>query len=140
MNMKIKEKYTKGLKKVLKWLWRYNELYSIFLAFFIWWFSEPILRHFDPQMGSVGLGVLRDLLYTFMAGFLIHGVSWLMLKLVWPGAYRFKDNIFTSLFVNSNKSEKNLLTIWQKVVILLWVFSLYFLGFIALHRIVAGLV
>ena len=122
-----------------KFLNKINEVASIVIAFLLWVASAPLLRRFDPTMGDPGLGVLRDLLYTFMAGLAIHGVSWILIRISWPELYEFKNEFVDSLLCK-DKSTQCELGQWQKSVLLLWVFSLYFVGFIVLHRIVAGLV
>jgi hypothetical protein len=136
----------KPLKKIYKFLFlEWNEFISIPLGLMLFFWFPKLLRYFDNTAAAYDAGVLHSFIIAISGMLIIHGFAWLLLKITFPGIYNFFDNIFES-HINSKigynpydtpspNQLHNSLSIWQKCVLSLSLFSVYLLGTILLARI-----
>lgn len=131
------------LKQTVKFVSVWNELLTIPLGFAMFYFFPLLLRMIDPVAGAYDIGILHTAIAAIAIMLIIHGFVWVILKITFPGIYKFLDD---ALEIHINKSESLqstptdrdkifLLTTYQKCVISLSLFSLYLLGTILLVRI-----
>lgn len=112
---------------VLKW----NEYISIPLAILIWMLSPIFLHWVDPTASLYDAGIFQVIIFTIIQFLIYHGVVWIMIKASWPGIYHFLDDVLEEkILVNGS------LTPWQKCMMVLWIFTLYFVSIIMLSRVV----
>lgn len=122
----FKPQWNRFIKFVSNW----NEVLTIPLGFALFYFFPMLLRMIDPVAGGYDIGILHAAIAAISIMLIIHGFTWLLLKLTFPNVYYFLDTMLDELF----KFDSTLNTL-QKCVISLSIFSLYLLGTILLVRI-----
>lgn len=109
------------INKIKNWSWL-NEVISIpvgLVAFYLYPYLAIKLED-DPAVWSIG--TLQKLVFAFALVSIANGIGGLLVKLVVPNIFGFKNGEFTESFLR--------LTDYQKCVLLYLWFLAYFLGFI----------
>ncbi len=119
MKLHLKEKLTAFKRFLIQW----NELVSIPLAVLLFWIGGSLIRFIDPTAGLFDAGIFQIIIFAVAAFLFLHGIAWIVLKLTFPKAYKFLDEIFEEEIDQSSRLACNL-TIYQKCVLVL----LYFFG------------
>lgn len=122
---KLKSIFQWGKCKVIK----YNELIMIPIGWYLVKWSEPFITKTYPGSVRYDTGFFYDVIYAVAAGFIIHGVSYIMFKINWLLIERYLD-------INLDEDFKTL-TPLQRILIAVWLFQSYFWSFIALFLIVS---
>lgn len=131
------------LPKVKRFLSSWNEIITIPIGFIAWYLSPAFLRWIDPTAATFDSGVLQLFLLAGIGLYLGNGIVWLLIKLTFPGVYKFLDTLFEAALLYSpsytavSEREKMFnLSTYQKCVISLSVLVLYFLAFIVLVKVI----
>ena len=126
----------KLIRKILAFLWNWNELISLPLAMVLWYFSADLIRIVDVTAAAYDGGVFQIYLFAFIGLLIANFVTWIMLKINFPGIYHYLDNFLEQNLKNRvTASGIEPLTTWEKSKIALFLFALYFLGFVLLARV-----
>lgn len=127
----------KMLKSLHKFFFKeWNEFISVPLGIALFFLFPYMLRFFDSTTAAYDAGVLHSYIAAVAGMLIIHGFAWLLLKISFPKIYEFFDDAFENHIENSTGySSHNTLSIWQKCVLSLSLFSLYLLGTILLAKI-----
>ena len=128
---------------LLKFIKQWNEILTIPLGIALFYFFPILLRTIDPVSASYDMGVLHTAIVAIAIMLILHGFAWILLKITFPGVFRFLDDVFESHVVRTDSlqpspSERDkmfTLTTYQKCVLSLSVFALYLLGTILLVKI-----
>jgi hypothetical protein len=120
------------MKELRKFLYQWNELVSLPIAFVLWYFSGDLLRIIDPTAATYDAGIFQIILFAVIGGLIIHAVAWLLLKITFPGVYGYLDNFLEKNLIGNDPHS---MSRWEKSKLVLWVFTLYLLLFVALARI-----
>lgn len=102
-----------------KWL---NEFISIPLGIVTFIFYPEIAMLIEDNPAVWGVGTLQKLVFAFALFALANGFGGLFVKLVVPNIFKFKDNEFEYAFSQ--------ITSFQKCLLLLVWFAVYFFGFL----------
>jgi len=129
-------------RRIVKFISTWNELLTIPLGFVLFYFFPRLIRMIDPVAGAYDIGIMHLAIAAIAIMLIIHGFSWLLLRITFPGIYNFLDEIFENYITRNdslgpNPTERDhflLLTTFQKCIISLLLFSLYLLGTILLVR------
>ncbi len=135
-------KFIDLLTEVKRFISNWNEIITIPIGFLAWYFSPLFLRWIDPTAATFDSGVLQLYLLAGIGLYLGNGIVWLLIKLTFPGVYKYLDTLFEDALLHSpsytaiSDREKmfNLSTI-QKCVLSLSVLVLYFLAFVVLVKV-----
>lgn len=115
------QKVFKKIKEFYAFLINWNEIITLPIAITILVFAGPFLRNFDATAGIYDFGWFQKPLYAIMVFILLHAFSWVMIKLTFPKAYKYLEEIF-----ETNIDEgKAILTEWQKSIISVSLFFFY---------------
>jgi len=126
------KKFLSGAKKfIIDW----SEVITIPLAIVLWKFSPTLLRWLDPTAGTYDAGVFQILIWATVALLYVSGVVWLVLKLSFPGIFKFFTKLDDDLIFDKNIDEKNKLTTWQKTLSALFLLFIFFLSMVLLIRV-----
>ena len=134
----------KTLKKILHFfLVEWNEFITIPLGIILFFTFPQMLRLFDNTTAAYDAGVLHSYISAVAGMLIIHGYAWIMLRITFPGVYKFFDDAFERNIADSrtygsmlSDREKHItLSVWQKSLLALAVFSLYLLGTVLLAKI-----
>lgn len=120
-----------GMESIYKFIVVWNEILTIPLAFILWYFSAPLLRMIDPTSAVYDYGIFQVILFTIIQFLIYHGVAWLIFKWTWPKMYKFLDDTLEDTI-----SGQNGITKWEKIKLVMWIFSLYLISFILLSRVI----
>lgn len=124
MKIDLKGAFTAFKKFLMQW----NEFITVPLAFVLFWIGGSVLRWIDPTSALFDAGIFQIIIFAIAAFLLLHGVAWFVLKITFPAAYHFFDNLFESAITAAEGSydlhNPNHLTKYQKCVLVL----LYFFG------------
>lgn len=119
------------MKRLLKWILKWNELITIPIALLLWFFSPVLLHWIDPTAAVYDAGIFQTILFTIIQLLVYNGVIFLLIKLTFPGLYKFLDDaIETEVFNNGHTTYE------QKMKIVLWIFSLYMIVIAILSRVI----
>jgi hypothetical protein len=116
------------LKRLKRFILKWNELITIPIGLIMWKYSGFLLRWLDPTSETYDAGIFQVILFTIISFFIYTGVVWIYLKITFPKVYKFLDD---DLGI-----EKNELTKWEKSKIVLWLFSLFLLSMVFLARVI----
>lgn len=116
------------MKKITKFLRRWNELLTIPVAFVLWFYSPQLLRLLDPTAAAFDAGIFQIFLFAIIGLLIFHGIVWLILKLSWPTVYKHLDNL-SEPFQDLNS--------WQQIKFSLAVFSVLLLSLVLLANTIA---
>lgn len=122
----------KTLKKIVKFILSWNEFLTIPIGILLFYYSPEILRWVDPTAATYDYGIFQVILFTIIQFLIYHGLSWLMVKITWPGVYRFLDNQIEDLVENGELS----LSDYRKMIIALVIYLSYLVAFIVLSRVI----
>jgi hypothetical protein len=117
--------------KILKWIWKWNELITIPFAILLWYLSPYFLHWIDPTAATFDSGIFQVILFTIIQLLIYNGVVFLLIKITWPGLYKFLDNGLEDEIFNNGHT-----TYYEKVKIVMWIFSLYFIVITLLSRVI----
>lgn len=120
------------LKKLFRFLLRWNELITIPIGLILWKYSGLFLRWIDPTAATYDAGIFQVILFAIITFFILSGVIWIYIKITFPKVYKYLDDVLGSNL--ESKNEK--MTQWEKSKIVLWLFSLLLLVITLLARIV----
>jgi len=112
--------------KVINFLKRWNELFTIPIALVMWYWSSEVLRWIDPTAATYDAGVLQVCVLVIIQFLLYHGIAWLVIKITFPKLYDYINNAFDVEF--------HKITEWQRLKLVLSVFALYFLAIVLLAK------
>ena len=121
--------FLRVIKHVLDW----NEYISIPLGLLLWYFSPMLLHHLDPTAATYDAGIFQIILFTLIQFLIYNGVVWLAIKINFPGIYKFLSNMIEHKEFNDDKT-----TSFQKMVIVMWIFTVYFLSIVLMSRVIGG--
>ncbi len=108
-----------------KWLWkRYPEVYSVPVAFALYWFSAVIIRWLDPTSAVFDGGVLQIPLFAILLLFLFMSISWVAMGLLFGTARKFLVSDLKESFIK--------LSPWQKIRYSTGILFLLFYSLVAL--------
>jgi len=124
------------MKKLLKFLVTWNELWSLPLAMVLWWASPWLIRFIDPTAATYDGGIFQIILFTVIQFMVYHAVAWILLKITFPGIYWHIDNMLEFNLNQKWENKQNSLTEWQKSKLSLSLFALYLLCIVVLSRVV----
>lgn len=124
------------MKNALRFLIVWNELWSLPLALILWWASPWLLRLVDPTAGTYDAGIFQIILFTVIQAMVYHAVAWILIKMTFPGVYKYIDVFLERSLFNKWENKENSLTQWQKSKFSLFVFALYLLYIALVSRIV----
>ena len=126
------------MKPILKFLLIWNELWTLPLAFILWWMSPYLLHMVDPTAGTYDSGIFQVILFTIIQFMVYHAVAWIMLKITFPGIYRHIDEVLEKKITETPGMAypDRHYTEWQKAKLSLFLFALYLLCIVMLSRIV----
>ena len=122
--------FLRVIKHILDW----NEYISIPAGLLLWYFSPMLLHHLDPTAATYDSGIFQIILFTLIQFLIYNGIVWLAIKLNFPGIYKFLSTAVEHKSFDSDKSS----TPFQKMVIVMWIFTIYFLGIVLLSRVIGG--
>ncbi|HUU40631.1 MAG TPA: hypothetical protein VMW42_06815 [Desulfatiglandales bacterium] len=123
MKLHLKEKLTAFKRFLIQW----NEFVSIPLAIVLFWIGGSLIRWLDPTAGLFDAGIFQIIIFAVAAFLFLHGIAWIVLKITFPKAYFFLDEIFEieiERFENEPIPQEWKLSTYQKCVLVL----LYFFG------------
>ncbi len=123
MKLHLKEKLTALKRFLIQW----NEFVSIPLAVLLFWIGGSLIRFIDPTAGLFDAGIFQIIIFAVAAFLFLHGIAWIVLKLTFPKAYLFLDEVFEAEIArpeNDPISADWKLSKYQKCVLVL----LYFFG------------
>jgi len=118
------------MKKILSFFAKWSELVTIPIAFILWYFSGDFLRWIDPTSATYDAGIFQIILFTIIQFFIFSGIVWIYMKIAFPNVYKYLDDVLGPNLKN------NKMTQWEKSKVVLWLFSLLFLGIILLARVI----
>lgn len=115
------------LKKLFELVkeWK-EELWSIPLAFLIFFFSPVLLRWIDPTAGTYDAGIFQIILFASICLLVFNGLTWMGIKQLFPELFIYFQNQF--------KDEFQKLTEWQRIKVSLFVWAFFLLCLVALAR------
>ena len=121
--------------KLFKSIWRHllswHEYITIPVALMLWYFSPALLRIMDPTAATYDSGVLQVILFTIIQFLFYNAVAWIVFKLTFPKMYRMLDDEIENKVLNNGS-----ITMWEKIKVVLWVFSLYLICIVMLSRVI----
>ncbi len=112
------------IKRILR-LW--PEFWGLPVALVLWWVSPMILHLIDATAGTYDAGIFQTVLFAFISILIINALVWLGIRFNFPVLFEYYEN--------GAGEDYKLLTSWQKVVVLLWVYSVLLFGFVFLCRV-----
>lgn len=114
------------MKKILKFIIKWNELLTIPLGLLLWYLLPTLMRWsgFDETAGQYDSAVFQKVVFAIVAVAIFSGMTWIFIKLSFPKIYRYLDDEVGSELEHQNLSA------WEKSKISLWLLSLYFLAFL----------
>lgn len=115
------------IKSIFRFFITWNELLTLPVAILLWIFSADILRLMDPTSAVYDAGVFQVILFAVIQVLFFHAVAWLLLKMAFPGAYRFLDQLL--------ENKETALSEWEKSKTALFLFALYFVAFLIAARV-----
>jgi hypothetical protein len=121
------------MKKLQKFIITWNEVLTIPLGLFLFWYSPVILRAIDSTSATYDYGIFQVILFTIIQLLIYHGLSWLMVKITWPGIYKFLDDQIEHLIEEHATITDSA---WRKMKVALVVYLSYFAAFIILSRVI----
>ena len=128
LNSKIMDKIKNLLNVVFRFICKWSELVTIPIALILWWLSPLILRGLDSTAATYDAGIFQAILFAIIAFFILIGVVWIYMKISFPKVYKFLDQAFGKNLdpeqADISFSKYTNLTLWQKSVLVLWLFSL----------------
>jgi len=105
----------------VKFRW-WNEVVSIPIGLIAFYFYPDLALLLENKPAIWGVGTLQKFVFAFSLVSIANGIAGLLVKLVVPNVFDFKDREFQTAFQDT--------TPFQKCVLLLLWFSAYFFGFI----------
>jgi hypothetical protein len=123
----MKITFKEALKAFKKFLIQWNEFITIPLAIVFFWLGGAFIRLVDPTAGLFDGGIFQIVIFAVAAFLFLHGIAWLILKITFPAAFTFLDEVFeVEISDPENKPipQEWKLTKYQKCVLVL----LYFFG------------
>ena len=119
------------MKKIIKFLLKWNELLTIPIALLLWHLSPMVLHWIDGTSSTYDAGIFQTIIFTIIQLLIYNAVVFLIIKLTFPGLYKFLDDaIETEVFNNGHTTYE------QKMKIVLWIFSLYMIVIAILSRVI----
>lgn len=127
MKIDLKGAFTSFKRFLMQW----NEFITVPLAFVLFWLGGSVLRWIDPTSALFDAGIFQIIIFAIAAFLLLHGVAWLVLKITFPTAYHFFDDLFEHAITSAERyadpDNQNALTQYQKcVLVLLYLFGCLF--------------
>ena len=119
------------MKRLLKWILKWNELITIPIALLLWFFSPVLLHWIDPTAAVYDAGIFQTILFTIIQLLVYNGVIFLLIKLTFPGLYKFLDEGLEKEVLCNGYT-----TYFQKIIVVLWVFTVYILAAVILSRVI----
>jgi len=130
-------------KKFVRLLVNWHEIMTIPIGLAIFYFFPRLLRLMDPTAGAYDAGVLHSAIVAIAIMLILHGFVWLILKLTFPGVYKFLDDIFEEHILENpglqpsptERDKMFYLTTFQKCVLSIVLFAVYFFGTILVLKV-----
>lgn len=117
------------LKKIGLWFYQWNEFITVPIVIVAYVFLTPIVRWLDPSAASYDGGYFLKPFMVIVHFLIYHIAAWFTFKLTWPRAFKWIDRQLEDDFAPNTSQDKNL-TVWQKTLVVLSLFFVYFLGII----------
>jgi Na+/phosphate symporter len=121
----------KIIKILLNHLLSWHEYVTIPVAFVLWYFSPKLLQLIDPTSATYDAGVFQVIIFTIIQFLIYNAVAWIVFKLTFPKMYKMLDDEIENKVLNNGA-----ITMWEKIKIVLWVFSLYLISIVLLSRVI----
>lgn len=121
----------KLLRKIWRHLLSWHEYVTIPVALALFYVSPWLLRTIDPNAATYDSGVLQVILFTIIQFLFYNAVAWIVFKLTFPKMYKMLDDEIENKVLNNGA-----ITMWEKIKIVLWVFSLYLICIVLLSRVI----
>jgi hypothetical protein len=115
------------LRHVLKW----HEYFTVPIALLLWYVSPSILRWIDPTAATYDAGIFQVILFTTIQFLIYNALAWIAFRLTFPGMYKMLDDEIENKIMNNGA-----ITTFEKIKIVLWVFSLYLICITLLSRVI----
>lgn len=123
------------MKRLINSIWRHllswHEYVTIPVALILFYFSPSLLRLIDPTAATYDAGVLQVIIFTIIQFLIYNAVAWIVFKLTFPKMYKMLDDEIENKVLNNGA-----ITMWEKIKIVLWVFSLYLICIVLLSRVI----
>ena len=121
----------KIFKIMLNHLLSWHEYVTIPVALVLWYFSPKLLQLIDPTAATYDAGVFQVIIFTIIQFLIYNAVAWVVFKLTFPKMYKMLDDEIEHKVMNNGA-----ITMWEKIKIVLWVFSLYLISIVLLSRVI----
>ena len=107
-----------------------EELWSIPVAFLVFFLSPYFLRWIDPTAGTYDAGIFQIILFAVICLLVFNGLAWLGIKVVFPEVFKWFQGEFSKDF---NSSE---ITKWQRIKISLCLYLAFLFALVVLARVI----
>jgi hypothetical protein len=135
MKLHLKEKLTAFKRFLIQW----NEFVFIPLAIALFWIGGIVIRWLDPTSGLFDGGIFQIIVFAIAAFLFLHGTTWIILKITFPMAYHFLDQIFEEEIVRPDNEpipDSWKLSKYQKCVLVLFYFFGCLFAMVLLARVI----
>lgn len=118
--------------KIIKHILSFHEYFTIPVAIGIWIVSPYFLQWIDPTAATYDSGVFQVIIFTIIQFLIYNAVAWVVFKLTFPKMYKMLDDEIENKVLNNGS-----ITMFEKIKIVLWVFSLYLICIVLLSRVIS---
>ena len=119
---------TSKIKRILAFLLKWNELWTIPIGIMLWFAIAWWLRSADENAAIIPSDIWLQPLFAIVCLMIFTGTSWVLFKINFPGCYKTLDDVI-------EKSMEGVdLTTYQKIKLALWIFSLFLGSLVYLSR------
>jgi len=107
----------------MKFLKQYNELWLLPLGILLWLVSPVLFHSVDETAATYDLAVFQKIIFGLIVFSFCTFNVWIILRLTFPGIFKYLTETFDSDFTNLNPDQK-----CEKLKISFALFALYLLG------------
>lgn len=113
------------MKKIIEFIKKRHEIYLILIAVALMLLAQTISSIVNPDYASFGISWLEDLFYDHVKALNVLAGIWILMFLVFRGAYKFLGDLMENLIGTGQTNGKNeSLTLWQRSLLSLVLFFL----------------
>lgn len=116
------------LKKILVFLLKWNEIWTIPSGIALWFIVKYWLISVDKDAAIIPSDIWLQPLFAIVCLMIFTGASWILFKIHFPGCYRTLDEVM------EESMNEQTLTTFQKIKIALWIFTLFIASLVYLSR------
>jgi hypothetical protein len=109
----------------MKFLKRFNELLLGPLGVLLWAVSPQLIHWLDPTAATYDAAVWQKIIFGLVVFSVSSFSAWLMLRITFPGVFRYLTEYWDKDFVNLNEDKR-----CEKLKLSLLLLSLYLLGLV----------